>query len=121
MLVIERNGVILNSANLNYQVLKETAHLSLLIESDNALIYHVSDAVKETRRNNYDYFPFNIEEAGDGDIHNWMLEKSMKIKVSAMNSTLKTSEKLKGLSEEERSEAEQKLKVTKETFTLHKV
>ena len=119
------NFEFIGSANLYYQVLKETAHLSLLMQSDNALIYHVWDAVKETCNNlrdiqnddNYDYFPFNIEEAGDGDIHNWMLEKSIKIKVSAVNSTLKTSEKLKGFSEEEA----EKLKVTKETFTLQKV
>ena len=74
------------TANLYFEVLNKTAHLTLLMKSDGIMIYQVVNFVKELCDNltdvstseDYDFPPFNVEEIGVGDRFNWMLENSMK-------------------------------------------
>lgn len=55
------------TANLYFEDLKETAHLSLLLESDGFLIYQLVEAVKEVYDNHddlcndvdFDHLPFD--------------------------------------------------------------
>ena len=119
------------TVNLYFEVLKETAHLSLLLESDGLVIYQLADAVKEVYDNlddlrdaeDYDYLPFNIEkikEYSDDDA-NWLLRDCVQVKISASSCTLNMAEKLKQMGPEERAFAENKIKVVKETFDLRQV
>ena len=117
------------TANLYFEVLNETAHLSLLMESDSIMIYQVVDFVQElsdnltdtSRSEDYAFLPFNVEEIGIGDRLNWMLEDSMKTRVSACAGTVQAAKRLKTMSEEKRKVAEVKIKVAKEIITFHNV
>ena len=64
------------AANLYFEVLNEATPLSLLMESDGIMIYQVVDLLQElsgnltdlSRRENYDFLLFNVEEIGVGDL-----------------------------------------------------
>ena len=119
------------TTNLYFEVLKETAHLSLLFESDGLVIYQLAEAVKEVYDNRddlcndagYDYLPFNVEKIKDhaDDDANWLLHYCVQVKISPASCSLNTAEKLKQMGEEERAYAENKIKVVHETFDLHQV
>ena len=74
------------TANVYFEVLNETAHLSLLTESDGIMIHQVVDFKQElpdnltdlSRSKDYNFLPLNVEEIGVGDRLNLMLEDSMK-------------------------------------------
>ena len=108
--------VFIGSANLYFQVLNGTALLSMLMESDSVMIYQLEQYVKEicsnlndlATTNEYDFLPFNIEEIGieEREKSNWMLEDSMKTKVTASTAPLKLAKRMKTMSDEERTKVE---------------
>ena len=91
------------TANLYFKVLNESAHLSLLMESDGIMIYKVVDFVQElsdnltdlSRSEDYDFLPFHVDEIGTGDRLNLMLEDSMKTQVSVSAGTVKVAKRMK--------------------------
>ena len=114
------------TTNLYYRVLRETSHLSLVMESESILIYQVANAVKEAcealkdvkDEDGYDYLPFNVEYVGDGDENNFLMRDSRIVQVSAANENLKQT---KMMSEEDRKECESKIHVVKDKFNLFNV
>ena len=99
------------------------------MESDGIMIYQVVNFVQElpdnltdlSRSEDYDLLPFNVEEIGISDRFNWMLEGSMKTRVSACAGTVQVAKHLKTMSEEERKVAKAKIKVAKEIMTFQNV
>ena len=114
--------VFVSAAKLFFDVLNETAHLSLLFESESILVYQVKNAVEEILDNlrdisndgDYDDMPFNVKVTD-----NRLTGDSVNITVSAMNANLKGIRSMQEMNEEERIEAEKNVTIHKDTFTFN--
>ena len=90
----------------------KTAHLLLLMESDGNFVNELCDNFTYlSSTEDYNFLPFDVEEIGVGDRFNWMLEDSMKTRVSASAETVQATKRLRTMSDEKREVAEAQIKV----------
>lgn len=90
----------------------KTAHLLLLMESDGNFVNELCDNFTYlSSTEDYNFLPFDVEEIGVGDRFNWMLEDSMKTRVSASAETVQATKRLRTMSDEKRKVAEAQIKV----------
>lgn len=90
----------------------KTAHLLLLMESDGNFVNELCDNFTNlSSTEDYNFLPFDVEEIGVGDRFNWMLEDSMKTRVSASAEIVQATKCLRTMSDEKRKVAEAQIKV----------
>ena len=117
----------LASANMFYRILNETGHLSLIMESDTALIYQLCDVVKETISNLQDIadeedtclLPDNIKIIKETrQSENFLMADTVTVAATASNVSNKKLEQLRltiGNTDDD-----QIVTVVKENFVLNK-